>query len=51
MDIVKYLFQDRADINTRSKYGRTAVMLAVSNGHEDIVEYLHQEGPMMGGLR
>ena len=47
MDIVKYLFQDRADINTRSKYGRTAVMLAVSNGHEDIAQWA---SPLDGGF-
>ena len=32
------------DLNIRDKWGMTEVMRAASEGHEDVVKYLHQAG-------
>ena len=41
---VRRLVERGADVNIKTKYaGATAVMLAATWGHREIVEYLHQE--------
>ena len=41
---VRRLVERGADVNIKTKFGWTAVMLAAWGGHGDIVEYLHQAG-------
>jgi ankyrin repeat protein len=41
---VKALLSKGADIKTKDKWGRTALIRAVGNGHTEIVELLKQHG-------
>lgn len=43
-EIVKYLIQNKAEIDLKHKDGWTPLMLASQNGHVDIVEYLLSKG-------
>ena len=42
--IVQYLHRAGADINIRNSKGWTAVMVAASEGHGDLVQYLSAAG-------
>ena len=40
MDIVKYLVQDKCDVNSIDKFHRTPLHLAALKGHMNIIRYL-----------
>ena len=43
-EVVKFLVENGADVNTSDDYGKTILMSAVSNGDKEIVEFLLDAG-------
>ena len=43
-DMVQYVLEAGADVNSRNKYRKTACMLAAQNGHVDCLEMLTEAG-------
>ena len=50
-EVVKALLQSGADVNARNKYGWTAWMLAVKNGHAELLPILRQAGAIERGAK
>ncbi|XP_046546810.1 ankyrin repeat domain-containing protein 50-like [Haliotis rubra] len=49
VEMVKYVLSlSNADINSRGRYGRTAVMLAAESGHRDVFYFLVCKGSDLG---
>lgn len=44
MEGIQSMVSKGADVNTRSTYGSTALMLAAEKGHKECVEYLVSKG-------
>jgi len=44
MQVVQYILQQGADINTATNEGATPLLIATHQGHVDIVNYLRSQG-------
>jgi len=40
LSVVEFLTNQKADLNSKTKYGETILHLAASNGHLSVVDYL-----------
>jgi ankyrin repeat protein len=44
LEIVKYLAENDANLNLKTKFGETALSLAEKNKNRDLVAYLKEKG-------
>ncbi|XP_056636894.1 myotrophin [Diorhabda carinulata] len=49
-DVIEYLISAGADVNTKDKFGITAILAAIWEGHKDCVKLLLDKGARKDGV-